>query len=640
MIIKKNSGTTLVEVLVASGILISIITLLTVALTSTFEGYGRVLSSAQVEQDAQYIIARIQYATTRADRNTLGVHTTSADFSTGALNNTQVNTSSNGEVGLVAGQITGTFTSAPIALTSSETIRSFTSNATLPANTSIGYQVGIRGMVASACLVDSAQYGYAWDTTGAAPIAWYKMDEATWNGTADEVKNTMTNTYNGTSSGGVYTTSSGQYGRAGKFDGVNDYVGASVPMTQTDNWTLSAWVYPSALPQLGTIISNGNGTGVAGDGYAFGIGNGSGASGSKLQGTISGTTYIDSGYTFATTNTWYHVTMERASGTIKFYVNGVQTANTSASVPTTPTVFRIGSQTAVRYFNGLIDDIRIYNYVRSQAQIVTDMGGYVPRPLPPVAWYKMDESSWGSVINSSGLPSTSGTSYNGATVTSSGKYNGAGSFDGSNDYVEVPHNTSLAITGNLTISAWVKPTDRVNANGIVGKTSTNTPAPYDFYLAQTSGLPRLLRGNGTLYAFLDAATAPANGQWSHVAVVMSGTTATHYLNGVANGSGTISTTIADSGGAMRIASRADLGTIFKGSLDDVRIYNYARTQEQIADDMNGADPINVVDYFTLPTGTPITNYANPGQCIIYKTTYTRSATTDSTPQTLDVTIKK
>jgi Tfp pilus assembly protein PilV len=100
MMLKKNAGTTLIEVLVASGILVSIITLLTVALTSTFEGYSRVLSSAQVEQDAQYITARLQYATTRADRNTLAYHTTSTDFSTGALYQTQVNTSSNGEVGL------------------------------------------------------------------------------------------------------------------------------------------------------------------------------------------------------------------------------------------------------------------------------------------------------------------------------------------------------------------------------------------------------------------------------------------------------------------------------------------------------------------------------------------------------------
>jgi Concanavalin A-like lectin/glucanases superfamily len=66
-----------------------------------------------------------------------------------------------------------------------------------------------------------------------------------------------------------------------------------------------------------------------------------------------------------------------------------------------------------------------------------------------------------------------------------------------------------------------------------------------------------------------ASAAPAAGSWSHIAVTMNGGTATHYLNGLSNGSGTVNTMIADGGRNVKIGSRDDLFTMFKGSLDEI-----------------------------------------------------------------------
>ncbi len=198
-----------------------------------------------------------------------------------------------------------------------------------------------------------------------------------------------------------------------------------------------------------------------------------------------------------------------------------------------------------------------------------------------------------------------GTLTNGPTWTT-GYLGLAISFDGTNDYISVPHSSTLALTGDMTITAWVNPTDRSNYFGIIGKTSGNTAAPYDFYLTGTTGIPRLLRGNGSDSASVDATAAPATGQWSHVAVVMSGTTVTHYLNGVANGSGTLSTTIADTGGALRIGSRADDVTMFKGVMDDVRIYNRALNADEISRIKAPAPTPTATPTITLtPTLTPV-----------------------------------
>jgi Concanavalin A-like lectin/glucanases superfamily/Divergent InlB B-repeat domain len=144
----------------------------------------------------------------------------------------------------------------------------------------------------------------------------------------------------------------------------------------------------------------------------------------------------------------------------------------------------------------------------------------------------------------------------------------------------------LQITGNLTIEAWVKPTDFTNYNGIVGKTLANIPAPYDFYLRSGSGLPALFLGNGSVFSWSTANAAPPAGSWSHIAVTMNGATATHYLNSLPNGSGTVSTTIADGGRNARIGSRDDLFTMFKGALDEIRVSNTARSADWIATEYN------------------------------------------------------
>ena len=154
------------------------------------------------------------------------------------------------------------------------------------------------------------------------------------------------------------------------FDGEDDYVDfASVPTSVIDNWSMEAWINPANLNQLGIAVSNGYDNGATGDGYSFGVGNGAAAAGNKLTGLFSGVAWLDSGYTFPNANQWYHVVMLRASGVTKFYVSGIQTPNTFTTAPKTSTQFRIGSQTSIRYFKGLIDEVRIYNRALSAAEI-------------------------------------------------------------------------------------------------------------------------------------------------------------------------------------------------------------------------------------------------------------------------------
>ncbi len=191
----------------------------------------------------------------------------------------------------------------------------------------------------------------------------------------------------------------------------------------------------------------------------------------------------------------------------------------------------------------------------------------------------------GTTLSVSDSTTTNTTSNNNTTATT-GQIDGGDALSGSSQYINIGNNAALQITGDMTIEAWIKPTDYANYNGIVGKTSSNMPAPYDFYLAQTSGIPRFYRGNGSAFGEMNGTAAPSTGVWSHIAVTMAGTAVTHYLNGATNGNGALSTTIGDGGTSALIGSRNDLATMFKGSMDEVRISNSARSADWVKTEYN------------------------------------------------------
>ena len=73
-----------------------------------------------------------------------------------------------------------------------------------------------------------------------------------------------------------------------------------------------------------------------------------------------------------------------------------------------------------------------------------------------VAAYSFNEGSGTSVADASG--SGNGGSIGSATWTTSGKYGGALSFNGTSARVTVPDSASLDLTSAMTLEAWVYPT--------------------------------------------------------------------------------------------------------------------------------------------------------------------------------------
>jgi hypothetical protein len=204
-----------------------------------------------------------------------------------------------------------------------------------------------------------------------------------------------------------------------------------------------------------------------------------------------------------------------------------------------------------------------------------------------VAWWKFDEANGTTAFDSAG--SNNGNLINGPNWTT-GTIDGALSFDGINDYVDVPDNAALRFTksDSFSVCSWVNP---VSTGEILCKMQSgsqhglftyevqwnSTSQSFDFALCNS--------GNYYIVVVTPSGSAPP-GSWYHVTCVYQNKNATIYLNGELKGSGYFNSN--PSGAAdknLEIGVRA-YGSVkenyFNGTLDDVRIYNRALTADEVA----------------------------------------------------------
>ena len=102
-------------------------------------------------------------------------------------------------------------------------------------------------------------------------------------------------------------------------------------------------------------------------------------------------------------------------------------------------------------------------------------------------------------------------------------------FDGSDDYVDVPHDDGLNVTDTLTMEAWVKLDNSSDNQKVVGKSTTSRG-----YVLGVSGgklYPEIWDNTGTHYSF-QSGSIPS-GEWTHLAVTW--TTGQGQMVGYVNG---------------------------------------------------------------------------------------------------------
>ncbi len=433
-------------------------------------------------------------------------------------------------------------------------------------------------------------------------LGYWKMDESSWtnNCSTGSVLDSSGNSNNATScpnTTGPTGASTGKFGKSGNFDGSDDYLeSTSASLLLSNSVTVSSWINVTSAGSTARkyIVNTTN----SNQGYAltqtdttptmkFSIGDGA--------------SYVyASGATTLTTGVWYHVVGTADNqGNVKVYVNGILDGENTATGPMqlpSGVNFRIGTRSTSNYFNGLIDETRVYNRAFSPNE-VAQLYKFAPGPI--MNW-SMDEGSWTvdcstiSVFDRSGYGNngTACPNSTGPTGGSSGMFGKAGIFDGTQDYINIPTFSGLpsGSGANWTLSAWVKTTVINGSNHVImsyGDGLTTGASPH-IALSDTNKWRVSTWGTGTS---VDSNATPVTNKWTHIAGTSDGTILRLYVNGVLDNQGTPAS-ISPLTTNLRIGSspRTSPTIFWGGTIDNALIYNYARTPAQIIEDMNGGHP--------------------------------------------------
>lgn len=462
------------------------------------------------------------------------------------------------------------------------------------------------------------------------PVAHYTFDDSSNSSTVADMSGYGNNgTWFGSS---TQRYAPGKYGSAGKFNGSDDYVSIndSSSLKPIRDITVGAWVkFDSVVGSNRRIVSKAYQTGQWVSPYVqYELTHDN--SGTQYVGFRVGTAYAGTsgGILNVIPNRWYYLTGTYDGSKVRIYVDGVEmnsTNYTSNIDYTYSTPLEIGKMTTNSgWMHGNLDEVKIYNYARTQKQILEDMEGGAPgqaRMPQPIAHWRFDEG-YGNIAHNA-LNNNNITLY-GSIWSNSGKFNKALFFDGNENYAQ-GENVSIG-TGDFTITSWIYPQSNPPGDnysgGIFGQGVTNS---VQLYLT-SSGYLGLRVYNGSTYtgwAHSSSETISEN-QWQHVAyVAQRNGNGTFFLNGKNVGQIDISSRIAQEIilnskiGRNTWLSSTTTDQTFYGLIDEVKIYNYALTPEEVALDYNqgmaavmGQSSANTGS--TAPGGSAAQEYCVPG----------------------------
>lgn len=404
--------------------------------------------------------------------------------------------------------------------------------------------------------------------------------------TFEEGSGTTANDITGNANSGSLSGSPGwglgKFGKGLAFDASDDIVTVSGLANDffTGSWTQELWIKTT---QTGNKVLTEKGSN-----NAFIQTN----SGQIRAGTVGADVYDTTGTPLVTDGAWHHVavTYDTSTNLTTTYIDGVVrgTKTAASDAGSSATAFALGSRVGLSaMYQGQMDDVRVYNYTRSAAQIAWEYN----RGLP-LAQYNLDECQ-GTTLNNSisssftgtltvggsgssttvGTCTTSGAWYNGVT----GKRNYSISLDGTDDYVTLANTSSFpANNASQTIAAWLyyptTPVTTATAVSLVNTGSTSITA-----IQVRSGNIGVFKWSGTTLA---STTQPAQATWNHVVYTYDGTTHSLYLNGRLANTSTTSPNSATPNAAYLGDYTASGGEYWPGQIDDVRIYNYPLTAAQ------------------------------------------------------------
>ena len=409
------------------------------------------------------------------------------------------------------------------------------------------------------------------------------------------------------------------------FDGSNDFVSTTVPTNFNYNtsYTIEGWV-KAPLPGssasrpivfIGTSTSSDIEIYVQQSSNNLYIVHNRGNAG----------TFSFAFYNNVPNNVLYHLAVVFNGTTVEVFYNGVSRGinNIAAPVKTTGSIMQFGGVSNTNWGTfkllGQLNDIRLWNTVRSSSEILSNKDNCVSQENGLIANYRFDEGSGLSTYDAvNGTTATlnnmdaisdwvlSGNSC-GSSVESPYPNGYALDFDGANDKVKTSF--FMPTTNAYTIEAWIYPRsgnyDRFISNFKGSGSAGAGEILIDSYNAVNNG-------TGIRFSVQGGSIGDANqltlNTWNHIACVFNNGSLALYVNGFEVTTGTASTTTYTaisapfSLGEDNIIGSAEY---FNGKMDEVRFWNKALNQTEIMDNMNSCltgTENNLVAYYNFEDG--------------------------------------
>ena len=323
----------------------------------------------------------------------------------------------------------------------------------------------------------------------------------------------------------LFNESTAAAGNCLEFDGINDYIefGADSP-PYSGTLTVEAWIKTTSTSETNNIVSWGSTSDASNVQFRTTTGGvlqfGSHPNGGGWQAVASSRA--------VNTGEWVHVAVTKSGNDVKLYINGVEAAsgtNTNSMTVDRMTIAKYYEGPEGEVFAGSIDEVRLWNDVRTETEIRQNMYRQLEDPASEtnlVSYYRFNESDGDTTaIDSKGDRDGTLTNMTGNEWETSPAMFGPKNcleFDGSNDYVRVDSPPTFSST--ITVEAWVKTTSSANEREIVGWGHTSGSHVVEF----RAGGGKLQFGmwNGISWDQVQSSRNINSGNWTHAAVVKEG----------------------------------------------------------------------------------------------------------------------
>jgi len=194
-----------------------------------------------------------------------------------------------------------------------------------------------------------------------------------------------------------------------------------------------------------------------------------------------------------------------------------------------------------------------------------------------VAHWKLDGNAADPVGGNHGI-------VHGNPVWTIGQFDGALYFDGDGDYVDCGNDSSLNLTNNFSISAWL---NSDNTGPVLPICKGNVPAwesggAYSILCIPSNGILAFYVRDSSNTEYGYATTAVSLNEWTHIVGTFSNGDIIVYKNGSFAAEGNLGApTIHCNDGSFAIGAEGDGGMSFDGVIDDVRIYDRALSEAEV-----------------------------------------------------------